>query len=239
MFYIEIADLKIKINNKYDYVHKLCRDYIMNNCDMPELEVEVSDIEIEKERQDASNNVSPAYAEAVCIYRNICKVLPTQFDAYLLHSALIEYEGIGYAFAAKSGTGKSTHISIWKKVFGDDVNIVNGDKPILRYKNNEFVGYGTPWCGKEGFSKNTSVPLKALCFIERSEKNSIERILPADAVTLLFNQILIPDDIETVNKLFSLLEKTLNIVPCYLLKCNMNDDAAVVAYNGMRENSKL
>ena len=38
-------------------------------------------------------------------------------------------------FTAQSGTGKSTHIKLWKKHFGKDVDIVNGDKPIVRVFN--------------------------------------------------------------------------------------------------------
>ncbi|MBQ8141120.1 MAG: hypothetical protein IJ038_05435 [Clostridia bacterium] len=234
MFYIKIADLKIRIRNKFEYAYRLCKDYVIEEPSGVDLDVSVSDEEIQKEMNDAEIKVSPAYAEGICIYRNICKELPLRFDAYLLHSALIEYEGRGYAFAAKSGTGKSTHISLWKKVFGEKVRIINGDKPIIRCINGEFVAYGTPWCGKEGFSVNDSVPLRALCFIERDKENSISRMPAEDAVMRLFNQILIPNDIETVNKLFPLLDKTLATVPCYLLRCNMEDEAAIVSYNGMK-----
>ncbi|MBO5415700.1 MAG: hypothetical protein J6A83_03645 [Clostridia bacterium] len=233
MLYIKIADLKIQIDNKYNYVRGLCRDYIIDECEDFDLSISVSEKEIDDEIAVAEVAVSRGYAEGVCIYRNICYQLPTKFNSYLLHSALIEYEGKGYAFAAKSGTGKSTHISIWQKVFGDGVRIINGDKPIVRYIDGDFIAYGTPWCGKEGFAVNDSVPLRALCFIERSPTNSIERIPAADAVLRVFHQILTPRDAATVDALFPLLDETLKKVPCYLLKCNMDDEAAIVAYNGM------
>ncbi len=234
MVYIKIADLKIKIENKYDYVCWLCKDYIIDECEDFDLSVSVSEKEIDDEISVAEVSVSRGYAEGVCVYRNICYQLPTKFNSYLLHSALIEYDGRGYAFAAKSGTGKSTHIALWQKVFGEDkVRIINGDKPIVRFINGEFIAYGTPWCGKEGLAVNDSVPLRALCFIERSPTNSIERIPASDAVLRVFHQILTPRDAETVDALFPLLDETLKRVPCYLLKCNMNSEAAVVAYNGM------
>ena len=235
MIYIKMAGLKIRIRNKYDYVKNLCKNYIIDEPEDIDLDVSTSNEQIQKEIEDAEIRVSAAYAEGVCIYRNICRELPTKFDSYLFHSALIEYEGRGYAFAAKSGTGKSTHISLWKKAFGEGVRIINGDKPILRYENGEFIAYGTPWCGKEGFEINSSVPLKAICFIERGEKNSISRISTEDAVSKIFHQILTPQDISTVDALFPLLDNMLSIVPCYLLKCNMDVEAAVVAYNGMKD----
>ena len=234
MFFIKIAELKILIHNNYDYVYKLCRDYLIDAPDSFDMEVSATEEQIDKEIQDTEIVVSRGYCEGVCIYRNLCRELPKRFNAYLLHSALIEYEGRGYAFAAKSGTGKSTHISLWKKAFGEKVRIINGDKPIIRYMNGEFIAFGTPWCGKEGLAVNDSVPLNAICFLERSEENSISKISAADAVTKIMYQILTPQDMETLDSLFPLLDKTLSCVPCYTLKCNMDIKAAEVAYNGMK-----
>lgn len=87
------------------------------------------------------------------------------------------------------------------RALGDDVTVVNGDKPILRWRNGEaveakgagapretpggeaaetacdqpvgeFIACGTPYCGKENWGQNTSVPLRAVCFIERCEPAS-------------------------------------------------------------------
>lgn len=234
MFFIKIAELKVLIRNNYDYVFKLCRDYIIDTPDSFDIEVSATEEQIDKELKDTEIVVSRGYCEGVCIYRNLCRELPKRFNAYLLHSALIEYEGRGYAFAAKSGTGKSTHISLWKKAFGDKVRIINGDKPIIRYINGEFIAFGTPWCGKEGLAINDSVPLKAICFLERSEKNSIVKTSAVDAVTKIMHQILTPQDMETLDSLFPLLDMTLSCVPCYTLGCNMDTEAAEVAYNGMK-----
>ena len=234
MLYIRIADLNICINNKYDYLEKLCRDYTVEKTEAPDMTVSVTDEQIAHEVSIAETQVSAGYAEGVCVYREICKRLPVEFGAYLFHSAVIEYKGDGFAFAAKSGTGKSTHISLWRKRFGSEVHVVNGDKPIMRFVGDKLYAYGTPWCGKEGWQNNTSVPLKALCFVERSENNRIRRIGADEAVMLMFHQILTPSDLETVEALFPLLDRTLREVPCYVLGCNISEEAAEVAYNGMK-----
>ncbi len=192
------------------------------------------DVRIDNKMAVSEIKVTEAYAEGVCVYRNICRRLPHDFGAFLFHSAVIEYEGKGYAFAARSGTGKSTHISLWQKRFGDGVKVVNGDKPIMRFDGDTLYAYGTPWCGKEGLSLNTSTPLNAICFIERAEKNSIRRIEPEESVMRIFHQILTPDDLQTVDSLFPLLDKTLRLIPCYVLGCNISVEAAEVAYNGMK-----
>ena len=233
MFIIKMAEIRIAIKNKYSYVYEQCRDYLAPG-DEYDIDVFATDEEIETEKKAVEIKVSDGYAESVCIYRNICNKLPQTSGAFLFHSALIEYEGRGYAFAAKSGTGKSTHISLWQRCFGNNVRIINGDKPIFRYTDGKFIAYGTPWCGKEGLSENASVPVCAICFIERGEKNSISQISPSDAVTKVFPQVLMPRDARSVDALFPLLDSMIKSIPCYLLKCNMDIEAALVAYNGMK-----
>lgn len=234
MLYIRIAELNICIENKYDYLEKLCREYTIEKPENVDMTVSVSDEQIAQEMSIAETEVTAGYAEGVCAYREICKRLPVEFGAYLFHSAVIEYGGDGFAFAAKSGTGKSTHIKLWRRRFGEGVHVVNGDKPILRFENGKLYAYGTPWCGKEGWQTNTRVPLKALCFLERSAENRIRRIGADEAVMLMFHQILTPQDMETVDSLFPLLDKTLREIPCYILGCNMSEEAAEVSYNGMK-----
>ena len=123
---------------------------------------------------------------------------------------------------------------LWRKHFGADVHVVNGDKPIMKFVDGQLYAYGTPWCGKEGWQNNTSVPLKALCFVERSENNRIRMIGADEAVMLMFHQILTPSDLETVDALFPLIDRTLREVPCYVLGCNISEEAAEVSYNGMK-----
>ena len=233
MFTIKIADITVRIENRYEYVLRLCKNYIIEDIEVPDMAVSVYEDEIRNEMAIAEPEVSPAYAEGVCTYRNICKQLPTKFDSYLFHSAVIEYEGKGYAFAARSGTGKSTHIALWRKHFGEGVHIVNGDKPIMRFVDGELRAYGTPWCGKEGLENNTSVALAGICFLERAQTNSIRRIAPDEAVMRMFQQILTPDDLASVDALFPLLDRTLTQIPCYVLGCNISTEAADVAYRGM------
>ena len=81
------------------------------------------------------------------------------------------------------------------------------------------------------------MPLRAICFLERAKENSIRRIEPEDAVMRIFQQILTPGDLQTVDALFPLLDRTLREVPVYVLGCNISEEAAEVAYSGMnREN---
>ncbi|MEI3232941.1 MAG: hypothetical protein V8S33_00430 [Intestinibacter bartlettii] len=46
--------------------------------------------------------------------------------------------GNAYLFSAHSGTGKSTHTSLWLDHFKDRALIINDDKPCIREINGEL-----------------------------------------------------------------------------------------------------
>ena len=230
MFYIELAELTIKIENKYPQLEKLCCDYIVQPREY-DFCVSVDDEQIDTELAKSENKFSRAYAESICVYRDICMRLP-MYDAFVFHASVVEYAGRAYAFAAQSGTGKSTHSMLWLNYF-NGARIINGDKPILRIKNDIVYVYGTPWCGKEGFNINARAPLFSICFLERNINNSIEKITPDEALGRLFNQILIPGDRIAAEKFLYLIDLLLAKVSCYLLQCNMSEEAAYIAYKGM------
>ena len=237
MFHIRMADLTICIKNKYEYTKKLCRNYIVeteetknSECDMT---IEVSDEDIKKEQQEGEQIYPLEYCESICIYRAISRKL-VNFNGFLMHAACIEMDGEVYVFCAKSGTGKTTHLKLWKQVYGDKARIINGDKPIVRMKNDGFTVYGTPWCGKEGYNINTSAPLKAVCFIERGVDNEIEQIKPEQVMTRLVHQILMPVNPAEMVSYLDMIDKLIKSTPVYVLKCNMNEEAAHVSYNGMK-----
>lgn len=235
MFVIGIAGKTVGIDNRYALVRRLCDDYI---CDKsPDFTVRASDSEIGNEKRAAVSSVSDAYAESVCIYRNICRRMP-EYGAFLFHSAVVECDGRAYAFAAPSGTGKSTHAMLWLKHFGDRARMINGDKPIFRRDGEDFFAYGTPWCGKEGLNEKTRSPLSAICFLERGKENRIVRLGRSEAVSLIFPQILMPESEEDVARLFPLLGDLVSCVGCYRLTCNISDEAVDVAYKGMNDNSE-
>ena len=64
-----------------------------------------------------------------------------------LNGSLVRHEGVAYAFTAKSGTGKSTHVSLWMQHI-PDCDIMNDDNPIIRLKDDGVYVYGGPWSGK-------------------------------------------------------------------------------------------
>ncbi len=225
----KIAGLNIGIEAS-DYTYEKCRAYEAFDT-TPDFTVAVTNEQVRRE-QEVSLNTSFEYCEFVCIYRAICSIAPL-YNRLLLHAAVIEKDGFAYAFAAKSGTGKTTHINLWKKLYGRDVRMINGDKPLLRFEGDTVYACGTPWCGKEGYNSNREAPLRAICFIERAENNTITELNDDEAISLVMKQMIIPKIGESAVKTLELCSALLENVKTYKLYCNMDTDAARVACEKM------
>ena len=79
-----------------------------------------------------------------------------------------------------------------------------------------------------------SVPLKAVCILTRGEKNSIVRIDKSEAYAMLLQQVYRPMKTLQMAKTLRLLDELAAKVELYRLACNMDIEAAEVAYNGMK-----
>ena len=144
----------------------------------------------------------------------------------MLHASSLAWRGHGIAFSANSGTGKSTHVGLWQQRFGDEVTVVNDDKPAIIFEGDKPLLCGTPWSGKSQINTNVMVPLDAIVFIERGEKNSIRRLDPLKSYFYLTSQLARPYyDINLGEKLVEFGERLLATVPIYCLTCNISTEA--------------
>lgn len=163
---------------------------------------------------------TPEEDEQLCIYRKIALLL-MDYNAFLMHAAVISIDGQGIAFTAESGTGKTTRVLLWKKAFGKRMKVVNGDKPVMKFVNDRLFAFGTPWRGKEHMGENTYVPMKAICFIQRGETVSLQRMDAKEITLRLFKQVLLPNDPKLMGLFMALMERFVKEVPFYLYTCNM------------------
>ncbi len=226
----QIADFNIEFKNPSSKMRWFLKDYKSEQ--KPEFSLSVTDEDIAHMHDIISVPVNDLQAEAAAFYDKLITSLP-QKNALFLHASLIEVENIGIAFTALSGVGKSTHTLLWQKLLGERMQIINGDKPIIRFIDEVPFGYGTPWNGKENFGTTGKTPLKHICFIERSDKNSCEQITPEKALERIFNQIFIPKDPTATFDTLELLNKLLNYCTIWNIKCNTDIEAAQVAYNAI------
>lgn len=227
---LKLADFTIKTQNYNFKISRNC-SYIANLDKEVDFCVEITmeDIELEKV---AAQNISEINYIFSAIHRKLAEWLPLH-NAFVLHSACFDVDGVGVAFAAHSGTGKTTHMGLWQEYLGDKMIVVNGDKPIVRFFDDEPnipYAYGTPWNGKEHLGRNMRTPLKHICFIERSETNFVEKVDKSQVIDLIFNQVYMPKDPIAVMKTMELIDRLLCCCNLWIIHCNMEKDAAKVAY---------
>lgn len=237
-----IAELNIEISSVYDEVHRLCRDYLVAE-NIPDLCVMTTQesIDYERERSERTDETErrqiisykDGYLETLAVYRKIAEIMP-QYDTMLCHGSCVAVDNEGYLFVAKSGTGKSTHTMQWRKLLGDRAVMVNDDKPLIRVGDKQTVVFGTPWDGKHRLSSNISVPLKAVCILGRAEKNEIQPVTPLESYPILLQQIYRPSDIEAMRRTLFMIDKLASSVDLWRMGCNMDVEAAKIAYEAMK-----
>ncbi|MGN0475845.1 MAG: hypothetical protein ACI4HM_00750 [Ruminococcus sp.] len=157
------------------------------------------------------------------------KILP--YKSIMIHSSAVKYKGKCYLFSAPSGTGKSTHTAIWERLYGDDVKIINDDKPIIRLMGDELIAYGSPFAGGTHKFCDDNAPLSAIVFITRSEENSIRKLTGKEALLMLFQETIRKVSKERMNLVLDMIDVIIKKVDLYELCCNTEDDSARIAHD--------
>lgn len=237
----KIADKVIEVTSIYEKVHEYCKDYLTDEPADFSVCITREDIIKEKDKSDSeyayegkkSPDFSDTLLEETAVYRKIAEKMP-DYDTFVFHGSVVAVDGQGYLFTAKSGTGKSTHTALWREYLGGKAVMVNDDKPILKITDSGVTAYGTPYNGKHRLGCNMSVPLKAICILTRGEKNSIVRIDKAEAYAMLLQQVYRPQNPLQMAKTLKLVDRLAANTELYKLACNMDIEAAEVAYNAMK-----
>lgn len=242
---LNVADVNIGATVQFLSTVCCCKQYITRGTDVASVEITPQDIAFERvkaAREDEVEglpvrNLSDEQLEITALQRKLTEVL-FDYDTLLFHGSVVAVDREGYLFTAKSGTGKSTHTRLWREHFGDRAVMVNDDKPFLKLEDDRVTAYGSPWNGKHRLGCNMSVPLKAICILERGSENEITSITAKEALPMLLQQSQRPMDHRKLVKYLDMLDRLCERTAFYRLKCNMDPQAAVVAYKAMSGNKK-
>jgi hypothetical protein len=93
----------------------------------------------------------------------------------LFHSSVVSYQGKAYMFLGQSGTGKSTHSSLWLKYI-EGTELVNDDNPVVRIIDGVARVYGSPWSGKTPCYRNVVYPVGGIVKLDQAPYNEIKRL---------------------------------------------------------------
>ena len=230
----KIAGLFVDMGYKYETMQKQAQAYKTNEtCDEPHMKIYVPDDVLEEKHKEMPN-----------LTLDNCEYLFTgsafysgllYFGGFMLHSSAVVMDGKAYLFTADSGTGKSTHTSLWRKAFGERAQILNDDKPAIRIGETGIFACGTPWSGKTDLNMNKIVPIGGIGFLERSTENWIERANGGEVLNKLLKQTVRPPQIAEMDILLKYVDIVLKEVPVFRLGVNMTEDAAKMAYETMSE----
>ena len=145
----------------------------------------------------------------------------------------MRHGGLSYPFIAKSGTGKSTHSSLWLKHI-PDTDLINDDNPIVRVIEGRVYLFGSPWSGKTPCYRNVKTRLGAITKIERAPANRIERLRAVQAfATLLPSCSSMKWDSTIDNNICDTITKVISSVPVYTMHCLPDEDAAHVCHDAI------
>lgn len=239
-FTISLAGIPIGVSPCHPTIVDSFKDYLGD--ETPLFSVSVSSSDIEYERLQSGKRCEedgfPTYSfsersmEALAVLRKIANRI-IDYNILLFHSSVIAVDGKAYIFTAPSHTGKTTHTCLWLEQL-PQAYVLNGDKPFLKIETDgRVLACGTPWQGKEHYGVNETLPLEAICLLERDETNHIERVSVKDALNSLILQTHLPYDPMVKVKALQLIGHVAQSVRLYRLGCNMDPEAARVSIDAM------
>ncbi len=231
----KVAELYLEFTPKYEHLKEYAEKYLYTGEYDPD---DVINLDVPKDFFEKKQKENPYLSIAMCEYIWMGAIFALKLlerKGFVIHASAVAYEGYAYLFSADSGTGKSTHTGFWQEVFGaDKAVILNDDKPAVREIDGRFCASGTMFSGKSPLSDDITVPVKALCFIHRSEQNEIKRLSVGEALPLLFEQTLRPRRSEKILELTEILDGFLRSVPVYSLGVTYSPDSARFAYEALQ-----
>lgn len=137
-----------------------------------------------------------------------------------------------FPFTAASGTGKSTHTSLWLKHI-EGAQLLNDDNPVVRIGDDgtPYI-YGSPWSGKTPCYRQRRARLGAVTLIKRASQNSMERQAPLQAFATMLQAC---SSMKWDERLYGLLGDTITAIientPMFTLHCQPDREAAVLSHN--------
>ncbi len=227
-----LAGVSVSVNLLYEDYLRLYRPYFTDL--PPALSAGLSPDEIRAAQVRYIECSELPYVEHMELCTHMSDLL-LPFERVFFHCTAFLWHGQAWAFTAPSGTGKSTQYLLWKLLFGDEIQIICGDKPILERRNDEFILHSSPWNGKENMGRFLSAPLGGIIFLEQADANSMERMQNGMALPIYSQFIYSPVDTEAIRSVCRIEDALLRTVPVWRLKNRGDRASAKLCHDTLEE----
>ncbi len=154
-----------------------------------------------------------------------------KYGSCLMHAAAFRMDGYCWLVTAPPGTGKTTQYLHFKNLYGEAVEMVCGDMPLLEAAADGTVMVRpTPWNGKERIKGKASAPLGGILLLKQGEENIVRRLLPEEAVIPILVQLAVrPDTEEQALQIGSFCDRLLKKYPVWEMTNRGDEDSSALA----------
>lgn len=222
---ISLAGIEIPLSFRFPETERLLKDYICP-ADTVEAPLYVEDdlwnllSDVEKEEYPG------AWTEFYQLSGLVSRFL-LNYGRCIFHGVAFIWRDRAWIITAPSGTGKTTQICLWKELFGQEIELINGDKPVIECRADETVWvYPSPWNGKENLSGDKSGRLAGIIYLEQAEHNEIARMDIRSSMIPIYSQFLFYADYEEeIRAVGRMQDIILRNIPVWKLR-NLGDRAS-------------
>ncbi len=134
---------------------------------------------------------------------------------FLVHASSAVRNGKAFLFSGVSEAGKTT----MARLAPQDVALLTDEASYVRKVDGRYLAYGTPFAGDFGDpGENISAPIAALYLLKKAQHNSVEPVLPAEAIRCLLRHVLFfARQADMVRQVFEAVCAFVAAVPIYQL----------------------
>ena len=143
--------------------------------------------------------------------RMLFSILLIDKDGFLLHSCAVKKNGKCYLFFGPTASGKSTIAKQFKSsdVFSDDVI-------VIKFKDGKPFCFSTPFISEVSDTKNFSMKIKSLYYLNKSDKDIILKLDKKSALKKILSCVVFFTTDSFLNKkLFSIIYKLVEKVELF------------------------
>lgn len=224
-YIIKLAGVRLLLRFRQPGTEQYFRDYLdcrytqaENYREQPNLPVvEVPDIDELLEQMELIP-VTDAFSEYSAMLFPVSDAL-LRFNRFCFHGAAFIWHEKAYIFTAPTGVGKTTQYRNWKKRYGKEVHILNGDKPVLEVGRDGTIWvHHSPWSGKERYSSRRTAKLGGIIYLEQGKENVVQRLSESEAVYPFIQEVFsLMREAEDCHLIADLTEQVLTRIPVWKL----------------------